>query len=125
MMRKGIGEQGLEWDGLKTSEGLRLILEELGRMGEGGGAGYLCNLAKTLAEELHGHERGSQGSAEAERLVWHALELDGLRADGAGFNHPSDPELFPGGLAEWDLLQRVKRTIWLLLMIPYLEAQGD
>lgn len=125
MMRGKLGEKGLEWDGLKTSEGLRLILEELGRMGWEGGAGYLCNLAKTLAWELHGHERGSPGSAEAELLVRHALELDGLRADGAGFNHPDDPAILPGGVAEWDLLQRVKRTIWLLLMIPYLEAQGD
>lgn len=125
MMRRGLGEQGLEWDGLKTSEGLRLLLEELGRMGQWDGAGYLCNLAKTLAWELHGHERGSPGSAEAERLVQHALELDGLKADGAGFNHPDDPDSLPGMIKEWNLFQRVKRTIWLLLMIPYLEAQGD
>ena len=41
MMRRGIGERGLEWDGLKTSEGLRLLLGELGRIGPEGGAGYL------------------------------------------------------------------------------------
>ena len=120
-MRLNKYEPGLEWDAMKTSEGLKRILEAM----PDHGAGYLCNLAKWVAERYHGHQPGSSGCGEAEKLVQHALELDGVRQDGAGFNHPEDPPLDLSNLAEWDNLQRTKRTIWLLLMIPYLEAQGD
>ena len=121
MMRLNKYEPGLEWDGMKTSEGLKRLLEAMPSQG----AGYLCNLAKWVAERYHGHQPGSSGCGEAAKLVQHALELDGVRMDGAGFNHPDDPPLYAGGLREWDNLQRTKRAIWLLLMIPYLEAQGD
>ena len=120
-MRLNKYEPGLEWDGMKTSEGLKRLLEAMPDQG----AGYLCLLAKWVAEQYHGHQPGSREREEAEKLVQHALELDGLKADGAGFNHPDDPDILPRRVKEWDLLQRVKRTIWLLLMIPYLEAQGD
>lgn len=106
---------------MKTSEGLKRVLEAM----PDHGAGYLCNLAKHVAGQYHGHPAWSPGCEEAAKLVQHALELDGVRMDGAGFNHPDDPPLYAGGLREWDNLQRTKRTIWLLLMIPYLEAQGD
>lgn len=120
-MRLNKYEPGLEWDAMKTSEGLKRLLEAM----PSHGTGYLCNLAKWAAEWYHGHQPGSQGWEEAEKLVQHALELDGVRLNGAGFNHPEDPPLTPEGLREWNNLQRTKRTIWLLLMIPYLEAQGD
>ncbi len=121
MMRLNKYEPGLEWDGMKTSEGLKRVLEAMPDQG----AGYLCNLAKWVAAQYHGHQPWSQGWEEAAKLVQHALELDGVRMDGAGFNHPDDPPLDVGRLGEWNNLQRTKRTIWLLLMIPYLEAQGD
>lgn len=120
-MRLNKYEPGLEWDGMKTSEGLKRLLEAM----PDHGAGYLCLLAKWVAEQYHGHQPGSREREEAEKLVQHALELDGVRMDGAGFNHPDDPPLGVGSLGGWDNLQRTKRTIWLLLMIPYLEAQGD
>lgn len=117
-MRLNVYKPGLEWDGMKTSEGLRRLLEAM----PDHGAGYLCVLAKGIAGRWHGHQPGSQGEREAEKLVQHALELDGVKMDGAGFNHPDDPLL---DAREWNNLQRTKRTLWLLLMIPYLEAQGD
>lgn len=120
-MRLNKHEPGLEWDGMKTSEGLKRLLEAMPDQG----TGYLCLLAKFVAERYHGHQPWSQGGREAEKLVQHALELDGVRQDGAGFNHPDDPPLYTGSLREGNNLQRTKRTIWLLLMIPYLEAQGD